>query len=103
MQLGARWNTGSAPHRIVPQLLHTAISEQEALHPAADSWTLTWLEGRPRCVLDDTVFVGLDAHGRVRVGPVQSAAAGGAAAGSAAAGTVNSPNEDPEEDDDWLS
>ncbi|WP_240422988.1 Fe-S oxidoreductase [Leucobacter sp. wl10] len=60
MQLGARWAAGSPPHRGVPPELHRAIAEQEAAHPEAGSWTLTWLEGRPRCALDDLVIVTLE-------------------------------------------
>lgn len=83
MQLGARWAAGAPPHRGVPPALHTAIAEQEAAHPDADSWTLTWLEGRPRCALDDTLIVSLDASGTVLVSPVSAAPA--------------------EEEDDWLA
>ena len=92
MQLGARWRTGETPHRSVPGLLHAAIAEQEARHPDADSWTLTWLEGRPRCILDGRVFVGLDAHGRVRVGDTRGT--------DPALSAADAPDAD---DDDWLS
>lgn len=60
MQLGARWRVGDPPHRSVPASLHSAIQEQELAHPSAGAWTLTWLEGRPRCALDDLVVVTLD-------------------------------------------
>ncbi len=85
MRLGARWRRGEAPHRGVPQSLHPAIAEQELAHPEASSWTLTWLEGRPRCALDDVALVMLDTSGTVRV--ESSLAADG----------------DDAEDDDWLN
>lgn len=67
MQLGARWRTGDPPHRSVPAALHPLIAQQEAEHPGAHSWTLTFLEGRPRCELDHLVVVGLDAAGVAKV------------------------------------
>ena len=63
MQLGARWNAGDAPHRSVPLTMHQAIAAQEALHPDAQAWTITWLEGLPRCALDDAALLTLDASG----------------------------------------
>lgn len=66
MQLGTRWRAGEPPHRGVPETLHAAIAEQETLHPAAAAWTLTWLEGRPRCSLDDIVTLTLTGEGEVR-------------------------------------
>lgn len=57
MQLGARWRVGEPPHRSVPAELHAEVARQEAAHPEASSWTLTWLEGKPRCALDDLVVV----------------------------------------------
>ncbi len=91
MQLGARWSVGTPPHRSVPASLHEAIAEQEAAHPEARSWTLTWLEGRPRCALEDLVIVGLDTDGAVTT----------MASGTAAADR-DVPGAD-DEDDDWLS
>ncbi len=61
MQLGARWRAGDAPHRSVPESLHAAIAAAEAERPGAGSWTLTWLEGRPICTLDDVVTLQLAA------------------------------------------
>lgn len=58
MRLGVRWRAGEPPHRSVPAELHAAIAEQELAHPEAESWTLTWLEGEPRCALDDIVVLG---------------------------------------------
>ena len=100
MQLGARWQAGTPPHRSVPEALHPAIAEQEAQHSAAKSWTLTWLEGRPRCVLDDLAFVALDVVGRVRTGPVRSAEEVADALSQRASldGDAHA-----DEDDDWLS
>lgn len=85
MQLGVRWRAGEPPHRSVPVELHGAIAEQEALHPAAQAWTLTWLEMRPRCALDSRVTLTLAADGRVETesGPTGDAQA--------------------DEDDDWLT
>ena len=85
MRLGARWRRGEAPHRGVPQSLHPAIAEQELAHPEASSWTLTWLEGRPRCALDDVALVTLDTGGTVRVESSLAA------------------DDDDAEDDDWLN
>lgn len=87
MQLGARWRVGDPPHRGVPSALYAAIAEQERAHPGAGSWTLTWLEGRPRCSLDDLVMLELTASGETRI-----SALGGA--GDA------TPQHD---DDDWLA
>lgn len=57
MQLGARWQAGSTPHRSVPAELTPSILDAEALHPEATSWTLTWLEGFAHCALDDVAEV----------------------------------------------
>ncbi|MBL3687068.1 Fe-S oxidoreductase [Leucobacter zeae] len=92
MRMGARWRAGDPPHRGVPPELHAPIAEQEALHPGASSWTLTWLEGRPRCALDDLVLVTLDG-----VVPLQGAGTPGTEAGPGGA------LDEDDEDDDWLS
>lgn len=106
MQLGARWRAGDAPHRGVPDALHGTIAEQEAQHPSAEAWTLTWLEGRPVCELDDVAFVTLDVVGRVRTGPLREGDGAASAlhaphdrAAGGAADRVADPNDD---DDDWL-
>lgn len=65
MQLGARWLAGDAPHRSVPDSLHQAIRSAEVSEPDAKSWTLTWLEGRPRAALDDALLVYVDAAGAI--------------------------------------
>lgn len=102
--MGARWRAGESPHRGVPPVLHEAIAEQEAAHPAASAWTLTFLEGRARCTLDDAVTVGLDAAGAVTVEAVQSLTRGGSAPGSGAAPGASIVSGIPDDDDDdWLS
>ncbi|RZT60954.1 Fe-S oxidoreductase [Leucobacter luti] len=102
MQLGARWRVGETPHRGVPPELHAAIAEAEAAHPGAASWTLTWLEGRPRCALDDVLIVGLDAAGGVTVRRAGSASAAAPdASGTDRVGLAD--DDDDDDDDDWLS
>ena len=92
MQLGVRWRAGDPPHRSVPPQLHHAIAAQEAEHPDAASWTLTWLEGRPRCALEDVVIVTLDAGGAVAVLDAST----GSLTGRPTEGSSGA------EDDDWL-
>lgn len=91
MQLGARWKVGDPPHPGVPAALHAAISETENASAAGASWTLTWLEGRPRVEL-------LDAAGtpvaELRLGPDGSIEGG--AEWDAAGGGAD------DDDDDWL-
>lgn len=94
MRLGARWRVGDPPHPSVPAALHAEIAAQEALRPQAQAWTLTWLEGRPRCELDGLVVVALSPEGRVTATALGEGAAGGTMGG---AGSV--PDD---EDDDWL-
>ena len=81
MQLGARWRVGEPPHRGVPPELHDAIAAQEAAHPAASAWTLTWLEGRPQCALDDLVLMTQTPTGETVVRPLAA---------------------DDDDEDDWL-
>lgn len=88
MQLGARWRVGDPPHRSVPQPLHDMIAAQEAAHPGAVSWTLTWLEGRPRCALDDVALVTLDAAGCPKL--------------VADADEHTYPSDENDDEDDWL-
>lgn len=92
MQMGARWMVGAQPHSSVPAELHGEIAHQESLHPGADSWTLTWLEGRPRAALDDLVVVSVSAEGQIVV------STGGT-------GTVAYGQDTPADDDDdeWLT
>ncbi|MBC9935337.1 MULTISPECIES: Fe-S oxidoreductase [unclassified Leucobacter] len=92
MQLGARWTVGAPPHRSVPAVLHEVIVEVEAEagRPNA-SWTLTWLEGRPRLSLEGELRLTLDGSGDpVHVAP-----------GSASPLAHALPTID-EDDDDWL-
>lgn len=82
MQLGARWRVGDPPHPSAPSALLPAVAACEAEHPTGVSWTLTWLEGRPRAELLDAtgtplVELGLDADGRIA--------------------------SEPHDDDDWLA
>lgn len=71
MQLGVRWRAGDPPHRSAPPALHQAILEQETAHPETTSWTLTWLESRPRCALGDVALLTLDDAGRaILIDPV---------------------------------
>lgn len=88
MQLGSRWRVNEPPHRSVPFELHETIREQEQQHPHAHSWTLTWLEGRPRCDLDGTLIVTLSREGAVQVIP------------SSQNGDLEVDDDD---DDDWLA
>lgn len=85
MQLGARWRVAEKPHRSVPPELYSAIAEQEAAHPSAASWTLTFLEGRPRCALEDLVIVTLDPAGAVKIE------------------RLDTSSSEEDSDDDWLS
>lgn len=100
MQLGSRWPAGQPPHHGVPELLHAAISAAESRvfggHEPAGSWTLTWLEGRPRVELVDgagalRADLGVDAAGRV----TERAAA--------RAHANDTDDADTDADDDWLS
>lgn len=84
MRLGARWRVGDPPHPGVPEELHAEIATQDAAHPGAGSWTLTWLEGRPRCALDGLLVVTLSPDGDVVLDALSSEGAG------------------EDEDDDWL-
>lgn len=85
MQLGIRWNAGESVHQSVPEQLHSAIAHSEKLHPDARSWTLTWLEGRPRCALDDVLTLTIDALGN----PITEG--------------KHSAYVHDEDDDDWLN
>ena len=91
MQLGARWQVGEAPHRSVPPSLHDLIGEQEDRFPEASSWTLTWLEGRPRCALDDFVIVTLSSAGEASIEAPAAQLTGAPDLGVG------------DDDDDWLS
>lgn len=80
MQLGTRWRVGQPPHASVPSALLPMISAAEQQYPEASAWTLTWLEGRPRCALDDLLLVTLEGTESLRT-----------------------TEEALDDDDDWLS
>lgn len=86
MQLGARWRVGDPPHRTVPPELHEAIAATETNAgdaAAGGSWTVTWLEGRPRCEL------ALSTGGTPLLVTFNS--------------LVSDSLEEEEDDDDWLA
>ena len=60
MQLGSRFSVGETP-RGVSRELEAALRQVEAELTAQDQarlrWTLTWLEGRPVCELDNGTLV----------------------------------------------
>lgn len=97
MQLGSRWPVGQAPHPGVPGILHDAIAAAEKEFSAAHSWTLTWLEGRPRVELFDASAallqdIGVDPQGRVVVASSRDTDEGELV-----------DEYDDDSDDDWLS
>ncbi len=103
MQLGVRWRSGEPPHRSVPPALHEEIVRQEAAFPGAGHWTLTWLENRPRLVLDDLVRVELTAAGVVEARPVSASADDrGGQADTSGGEPIEVRNYD-DDDDDWLN
>lgn len=60
MQLGTRWAAGSAGPASLSTEIRDTVAAYEAAHGATISgltWTLTWLEGRPRLELDDGTSV----------------------------------------------
>ena len=73
MQLGTRWTFGTTPpSRLTGEILDGIASvESEIGELSVDAstwrWTLTWLEGRPVCELDDGTLVTIDASGVVTV------------------------------------
>ncbi len=64
MQLGTRWSVGVAPPANLPQPVLDEIAAVEAeithLDTAQWHWTLTWLEGKPVCELDDGTVIRFD-------------------------------------------
>ncbi|RWZ51896.1 hypothetical protein ELQ90_07375 [Labedella phragmitis] len=63
MRLGTRWSVGATPPDAVPTELvdRVRLAEAALVREAADqTWTLTWLEGRPIATLDDGTTVTLD-------------------------------------------
>lgn len=105
MQLGSRWQLGSPPHPGVPELLHEAIRVAEAASAASapgGSWTLTWLEGRPRVELIDASGTLLADIGVSATGVVSDRVhVRGSAPASAGPNTATNSTDD-EDDDDWL-
>lgn len=108
MRMGARWRAGEPPHQGVPAGLHAAIAAQEREHPDGSSWTLTWLEGRPRCELGGIashpglVVISLDAAGEVVVTSLDAGVGSGIGSGSEGTHGLMAQDEDLD-DDDWLS
>ena len=104
MQLGSRWQAGDAPHPGVPELLHAAIDSAETEYPNGHSWTLTWLEGRPRVELLDSganllCDINVTPQGKVNV---KSARADEPENGSSTH-AADSGIDTVDDDDDWLT
>ena len=97
MQLGSRWRVGDPPHTAVPAVLHDAIATAEAEHSAGSSWTLTWLEGRPRVELMDPGALVLCDLRVDPTGQVQDFSLG-----EHSDTTLADDSSDDDEDDDWL-
>lgn len=66
MQIGVRWRAGHDPHPRVPRELATVCAQLDHEQPCEGSWTLTWLEGLPRCERSDGTRVLLLANHRVQ-------------------------------------
>lgn len=107
MQLGSRWHVGDTPHPGVPELLHSAIAGIEAEHAVAaanGSWTLTWLEGRPRVELIGSsaqvlADLGVTADGTVTARAVERAPG---LSDAPAGNHADADDDDDDDDDDWL-
>lgn len=63
IQLGTRWSVGDdAPDRL-PSAVADAVQDVEAelaeqgVDTESWNWTLTWLEGKPVCELDDGTVI----------------------------------------------
>jgi len=73
MQLGTRWTFGTpTPARLTGPILDGIASveaqiRQLKVDASSWRWTVTWLEGRPVCELDDGTLVTVDASGVVTV------------------------------------
>lgn len=73
MQLGTRWTFGTpTPARLTGPILDGIASveaqiRQLKVDASSWRWTVTWLEGRPVCELDDGTLVTVDANGVVTV------------------------------------
>lgn len=69
MQLGTRWSVGATPPANLPEAVLTAVAGveeelQNAVLTGTDTsqwrWTLTFLEGKPVCELDDGTVIRFD-------------------------------------------
>jgi len=73
MQLGTRWTFGTpTPARLTGPIVDGIASveaqiRQLKVDASSWRWTVTWLEGRPVCELDDGTLVTVDANGVVTV------------------------------------
>ena len=73
MQLGTRWTFGTTPPARLPESIVEAISKVESdinalsVDASAWRWTVTYLEGRPICELDDGTLVELNSAGVVTI------------------------------------
>ncbi|NBX22740.1 MAG: hypothetical protein EBR52_01225 [Microbacteriaceae bacterium] len=73
MQLGTRWTFGTpTPARLTGPIVDGIASveaqiRQLKVDASSWRWTVTWLEGRPVCELDDGTLVTIDANGVVTV------------------------------------
>ena len=73
MQLGTRWTFGTpTPARLTGPIVDGIASveaqiRQLKVDASSWRWTVTWLEGRPLCELDDGTLVTVDANGVVTV------------------------------------
>lgn len=75
MRIGTRWPAGSEPPAGLPAALVDAIQEFESREfgdvravtaTAHAFWTLTWLEGRPVCQLENGPEFTIDSNGHVQ-------------------------------------
>jgi hypothetical protein len=64
MQLGTRWSVGATPPANLPEAVLAAVAGVEKELSGTDTtqwrWTLTWLEGKPVCELDDGTVIRYD-------------------------------------------
>jgi hypothetical protein len=73
MQLGTRWTFGATPPERLPAPVVDAIGKVEddiialSVDASAWRWTVTYLEGRPICELDDGTLVEINAAGVVTI------------------------------------
>ncbi len=73
MQLGTRWTFGATPPERLAESIVEAIRKVEnvittlGVDASAWRWTVTYLEGRPICELDDGTLVEINAAGVVTI------------------------------------